>query len=233
MINKEKIKFLRSLHSRAGRTEAGVFIAEGEKLIEELKKTLTIDELFVAGENCSSAQMARISMLKTPSSMLATFHIPTPNAPTNGTEQVVVLDGVQDPGNLGTILRTAQWFGISEIVCSPACVDIYNPKVVQATMGALGKIKVTYTELNEWISRRKELFPRSIYGTFLSDSTPVGSTEFHDNATIVVGSEGSGISAEVEALCDHRITISRGIGGSGESLNVGIATAIILYQSTR
>lgn len=232
MITNNDIKKIKSLSSRRGRRDLGVFIAEGDKLISELSISMELVELFEVGVNCSEAQMARISQLKTPTPMLALFRIPMIDSSSlvGSREKILVLDSVQDPGNLGTILRTADWFGVHTIICSEATVDVFSPKVVQATMGSIGRTKVVYTNLVEWLKNRVQYFPNSLYGTFLENSSELGDVKFMDNATIIMGNEGNGISSEVAELIDNRVFIARGEGGCGESLNVSIATAVILSR---
>ncbi len=230
MLTNNEIKFIRTLHSKRGRDGAMLFIAEGEKLVGELSAHFEVEHIYSVGENCTEAQMAKISQLKTPSPQLALLKIPKVGALTtvNRKGRVLVLDRVQDPGNLGTILRTCLWFGVRTVVCSEHTVDIYSSKVVQSTMGALGRVEVVYTDIERWLTERKELFPKSIYGTFLSHSEELSNVTFHPSATIVMGNEGSGISASVEQIVENRVHISRGEGGEGESLNVAIAAALML-----
>ncbi len=230
MITNNEIKFLRTLHSKRGRETAMLFIAEGEKLVNELLELFSVDSIYRVGDNCNEVQMQKISQLKTPTEVLATFKIPQLHSSNsyNHDGRVIVLDSVQDPGNIGTILRTADWFGVKLVVCSNDCADTYASKVVQATMGSIGRVKVVRTDIAKWIEHRKSVFPNSTYGTFLENSASLRSTTFHNQATIVMGNEGRGISDEVEQLIDHRIHIPYGNGGGGESLNVAIATAVVL-----
>ncbi len=232
MITNNDIKFLRTLASKRGRTASQLFVAEGEKLVGELTALLEIKNKYVVGENCSEIQMAKISQLKTPTNVLATFKIPNTDISKTASlsEKVIVLDGVQDPGNLGTIIRTADWFGIKQIICSPDTVDVFGSKVVQATMGAIARVSVIYTNIEEWLDEREKNFPNSTYGTFLEKSDDYSTTPYHPNATIVMGNEGNGISEKIEKKISNRIHIKRGEGGCGESLNVAIATAIIVSR---
>lgn len=227
MITKNEIKFIRSLASKKERDAASLFVAEGEKLVDELRSTMNVEQIFRVGENCTTADMERMSMLKTPTSTLALINIPTVSSQSNG--RVLVLDAVQDPGNLGTIIRTADWFGVRRIVCSADTADAYAPKVVQATMGAIARVEVVYADLLEWLG---EQGGRKVYGTFLEQSTPMSEVSFADDAIIVMGNEGRGISDEVARYVTDRVFIERAIGGGGESLNVAIATAILLHTTT-
>lgn len=226
-MTKNEIKFIRSLASKKERDAAGLFVAEGEKLVGELSQTLEVEQVFRVGENCSVSDMERISMLKTPTQTLALLKIPQISSRSKG--RVVVLDSVQDPGNLGTILRTADWFGVRRIVCSKDTADAYSPKVVQATMGAIARVEVLYADLPKWLAAQNDT---TIYGTFLENSTPLPQVDFADEAIIVMGNEGRGISEQVERYVTSRVCIERGEEGGGESLNVAIATAIILHQAT-
>ncbi len=230
MLTSNDIKFLRSLSSKRARVESGLFIAEGEKLVGELCETFSVNSIYRVGENCSENQMARISQLKTPTPTLGLFELPkiAHQNIVNHPGHIIALDGIQDPGNLGTIIRTADWFGIRYIVCSKDTADNFAPKVVQATMGAIGRVQLLYTNITEWLTEREKLFSGSTYGTFLDNSTDYLTVEFPRTSTIVMGNEGKGISPEVEQIITNRIHIKHGEGGAGESLNVAIATAIVL-----
>ncbi len=225
MMTNNTIKFLRTLHQKAGRTKAGLFIAEGEKIIADLSNFFELDTKYIVGEGCTAEQMARVSQLKTPTGQLATFRIPTYSTmPRKG--RVVVLDSVQDPGNLGTIIRTCEWFGVRAIVCSVDTADAYNPKVVQATMGALGRVPLYYINIQEWL----EWYNNPIFGTFLEESVDYREVDYPENCAIVMGNEGHGISAGVEAMVSNRIHIPRSVGSCSESLNVATATAVVLSR---
>lgn len=228
-MTKNEIKFIRSLASKKERDAAGLFVAEGEKLVSELAQTIRVDQIFRVGHNCSASEMERISLLKSPSSTLGLFEIPQvgPSVWCGGGGRAIVLDSVQDPGNMGTIIRTADWFGVKRIVCSMDTADLYAPKVVQATMGAIARVEVLYTELPEWLAAQSDT---TIYGTFLEDSRPLAEVDFASDAIIVMGNEGRGISSAVERFVTERVRIERGEGGGGESLNVAVATAIILSR---
>lgn len=227
MITKAEIKFIKSLGaSRSERRSNGLFIAEGDKIIADfLAAGLTTQAIYRVGDNISSSDLNRISFLKTPTTALALFHIPTYNF--ERSPIALALDGVQDPGNIGTIVRTADWFGINTIYCSNDSADVFAPKVVQSTMGSLSRVKVEYTDLGNLLSGSKE----PIYGTFLENASNIYSEPRPEKAIIVMGNEGNGISPAVEALVSRRIYIAR-IGG-GESLNVAIATAIAMSTLTK
>ena len=182
----------------------------------------------------SEEEMKKASFLRTPQGVLALFrqqqHEIDLSAPER--ELCLALDNVQDPGNIGTIIRIADWFGIENIYCSNGCVDIYNPKTVQATMGAIGRVKVHYTNLPEFISSLKDKAP--VYGTFL-DGEEIYSRQLSDNGLIIMGNEGNGISKECEELIKERLLIPNYPAGrsTSESLNVSVATAIICSEFRR
>lgn len=202
-MTKAEIQLVRSLADKRSRTEHGLFVAEGHKFIGELctsalrvRKIFALEGLFEGGEveTVSSREMERLSLLKTPSDSLALVEIPHhPFRPdTAQRELVLALDQVQNPGNLGTIIRLADWFGIPEIVCSPTTADCYNPKVVQATMGAILRVKVHYTALEPYLAQARE---RNIpvYGTFLEGEN-IYSTPLTPGGIVLMGNEGQGIA---------------------------------------
>ncbi len=235
---------VRSLGSdKAARAEMGLFLAEGDKFIGELVASeLKVRKIYlregadvdpsdysydVAIEWVGDKEMDRISQLKSANNSLALVEMPRHTLDINSLRQgvTIALDGVQNPGNLGTIIRLADWFGIRRIICSPTCADAFNPKVVQATMGAILRVETHYTDLAQTLQQAKEL-DIPICGTLLNGENIYKST-LPDNAIIVMGSEGQGISPEVEALLTRRLTIPSFAEGAGsESLNVAIATAI-------
>lgn len=177
----------------------------------------------------NEAELLKITALTTPQGVLATIRIPkeTPFQPESFTNTfTLALDGIQDPGNLGTIIRTADWFGFKRIICSDDCVDIYNPKVVQATMGSLSRINVIYTDLAEVLG----LIKVSIYGALLNGKS-VYSTEFNNEGLVLLGNEGKGLSAGVLPYITDAVTIPR--FGQAESLNVAISAAIICSEIKR
>lgn len=228
MITKNQIKLVRSLGDKKGRTEHGLFVAEGEKLITEIVRSgLEIEEIYRVNENCTWIEMNRLSSLKTPSRELAVVRIPRFDfAPS---PLCVVLDGVQDPGNLGSIMRTADWFGINTIYCSLDTADCFAPKVVQSTMGAVTHINMIYCDLPSLLGS----YSGRILGTFLENSTNIYSVAPPSEAILVLGNEGRGISAAVEALVTERVHIPRHGAGGGESLNVAAAAAIAVALLTK
>jgi len=251
MISKQKIEFIRSLSHKKEREKAGCFVAEGEKLVMDLLKTsLQPIGIFYTGQwpasgalpgahlnSCqlSEKEMERISAFKTPSNLLAIFEIPSyqevefPSFEGLG----LVLDGIQDPGNLGTIVRTADWFGISDVYCSPECADIYNPKCVQSTMGALARVRVHYGELIE-LTRKAVDQQIPLYGTFMEGEN-LFETELSTPALVVMGSEGKGISSGLIPFLTKKISIPAYPAGSNqlESLNVAVSAAVVCAEFRR
>ena len=236
MLTKSEIKLITSLNQKKFRTQQGLFIVEGIKGIQEflnsrfkLYKLFTTEALF----NCentliSESELKKISLLKTPNTALAVFEIYEPN-PINESQLIVALDDIRDPGNLGTIIRLCDWFGIHDLVCSHSTVDCYNPKVVQATMGSLTRVNITYLELEAFLKRSK----LQKFGTFM-DSKNVYEEQLPENGILILGNEANGISSSIEKLIDQRLTIPRfGNLKEIESLNVATATAILLSEFKR
>ena len=214
MITKAEIQSIRALADKRGRVEQGAFIAEGEKLIAELRasalrvrKIYTTKPLWADAEVIAEKDMERISQLKTANSTLAVVECPHYNLEDvePAKNLVLALDRVQNPGNLGTIIRLADWFGITDIVCSVDSADCFNPKVVQATMGAIIRVRVHYTDLAGWLECQHNRGV-NIYGTFL-DGQNIYKTEKGSCGVIVMGNEGQGISAECEKSVTHRLYI--------------------------
>ena len=231
MLTKAQIARIKSLGDKKGRTETGLFVAEGEKLVEELLRSeLEVVQVFEG----SPAEMERISRLKTPSKVVALVKIPTRTLdPAAARSLVLALDDVQDPGNLGTIIRLADWFGIADLVCSPATADCFNPKVVQATMGAIARVRIHYTPLPEWLDRAAEQGV-PVYGTFLDGESIYGAA-LSARGVIVMGNEGQGISPAVAERVTKRLFIPPFPPGlpRGESLNVAVATAVVCSEFRR
>ncbi|MDE6482686.1 MAG: RNA methyltransferase [Rikenellaceae bacterium] len=235
---KARVAFVRSLRDKRCRDESGLFVAEGAKLVGDLLAGgMEAEAVYVTGdasfavpvERVSPAVMARMSHLKSPSQVLAVMRKreaePYDAAWRDGL--VLVLDGVQDPGNLGTIIRAADWFGIEHIICSPSTADLYNAKTVQATMGSLCRVSVRYAPLEPLIERAAgDGVP--VYGTFL-DGDDIYTAGLSDNGLIIMGNEGNGISGPVAAKVTHRLLIPSYPEGrpTGESLNVGVAAAVV------
>ncbi len=231
-ITASEIKFIRSLGEKKYRTQTGLFIVEGEKLVAEaMASGFTVQRVYRMDE-IGEDVMKRITLLSSPSPALAVVEQRKDTPETDFEALSIALDGIRDPGNLGTILRIADWFGIDTVFCSPGTVELYNPKVVQATMGAIFREKVVYRDLREvcemFASRGKR-----IWGTFLEGSD-IYSEALSDSGLVVMGSEADGISAEVGSCVSDRITIPSFASGQGsESLNVAVATAITLSEFKR
>ncbi|MBR5053127.1 MAG: RNA methyltransferase [Bacteroidaceae bacterium] len=248
MLSKARIKWIKSLEMRKYRLLHGAFVAEGPKLVGELlphsnplyiaatKDWLTHNGHLVRSvkevDEVSQQELERASLLRTPQSVLVVFPIPSYNfqLSTFKDQLVLALDGIQDPGNLGTILRIADWFGIREVLCSEGTADVYNPKCVQSCMGALARVDVHYCNLTK-VLRETEM---PVYGTFL-DGTDIYGEELSENGIIVMGNEGNGISDEVAKLVNRRLLIPNFPKGSQttESLNVAVATGIVCAEFRR
>ena len=238
MLSKAEIRRIRSLGDKAGRQDEGVFVVEGEKLVGELLGSgFRVRELYRVGENLSAAEMERISFLRTATPVLAVAEIPTaPASPTSFEGLCLALDGVQDPGNVGTILRLADWFGVRDIYCSPTTADCWSPKVVQATMGAILRVLVHYGPLERVLAGAAEA-EIPIYGTFLEGENIYGCDLSPDRGVVVMGNEGRGISPSAAAYMTQKLYIppypSSAAEPTSESLNVAMATAITLSEFRR
>lgn len=244
-LSASKRKLISSLQQPKHRREHRLFVVEGAKCISEAIDTFEC-RMIVATHAClessnmpvphgaevykgTRADMERISSMSNAPEVIAVMAMPEPVAEINTSGLVVALDGVQDPGNLGTIIRACDWFGVRTIVCSRDTVDVYNSKVIQATMGALARVDVTYTDLPQWLGKLPRNIP--VYGTFL-DGDDIYGAELTGRGVIVMGNEGKGISAAVAEKVNRRLFIppyprdARHV----ESLNVSMATAVILSQ---
>ena len=237
-LTKSQIKWVRSLQQKKNRDAEGVFVAEGEKCVTELRNAFEM-VLLATPDNATAIEIAQMSNLRTPQGMIGVFR--KREATNNGQRAigngiVVALDGVQDPGNLGTIIRTCDWFGVHDIYCSMDTADCYNPKVVQATMGALARVRVHYINLEEWLQTVKEK-GLPVYGTLLEGGNMYeeGAITDKSKGVIIMGNEGNGISPEIRKLITHPIRIPSypADAETSESLNVGIATAIVLAEFRR
>lgn len=248
MISKAKIKWIKSLELRKHRQEEMLFVAEGPKLVGEMLTfyepsylAATREWLDANRDVCSrlgnfdevtQEELNRASLLRTPQSVLAVFPIVEKVLDTHVAEKelCLALDGVQDPGNLGTILRIADWFGIRNVICSRETVDVYNPKTVQATMGALARVSIYYTDLPAFIRQCNA----PVYGTFL-DGTNIYQQDLSSTGVIVMGNEGKGVSREIDNLVSKRLYIPNYPIGSPttESLNVAVATSIVCAEFRR
>lgn len=242
LISKNQIKQVRSLGMKKYREESRLFIAEGRKCTGDLLPHLHCKMLIVQeGESipatwdttgteileASGAAIKQMSQLCHPQGIIGVFEQPQHSLPDPQDDLLLALDGVQDPGNLGTIIRTADWFGIRDIICSKDTAEVYNPKTVQATMGALARVSVHYTDLPAFL----QSYHHPIYGTLL-DGKDINRTDLSTPGIIVMGNEGNGISEAVRKLITHPILIPSYPAGypTSESLNVSIATGIVLAK---
>ena len=235
-MTQNEIKQIRSLQIKKFRDELNLFVAEGDKCISELSKAFTLVQHFSA-DNTPLKDIERASSLRTPQGSIAVFRKPQFQLPVIQPDTLyLALDGIQDPGNLGTIIRTADWFGIRDIICSANTADCFSPKVVQATMGALARVRVHYTDLPAWLTNTQHSTlnsqPSTIYGTLLTGKDLYAPDAIPDKRSgiIVMGNEGNGLSPEVRKLITHSLRIPSfpPDAPTSESLNVAIATAVIL-----
>lgn len=217
---------VKSLEMKKYRQKEGLFVAEGPKVIAELRKVCNPIEVF-EGED-----VEKISFLQHPQQMLALFPLDFAKNIRTESKLKLMLDGVQDPGNLGTIIRIADWFGIDHIYCSRETADVFNPKVVQATMGSIARVKIEYTDLVPLLDNLPPDFP--VYGTLL-DGEDIYSKELSDEGIIIMGNEGNGISEAVRKKVNNRLLIPSYPANrpTAESLNVAIATSIVCAEFRR
>ena len=234
-ISKAQVKLVRSLQQKKFRDELGLFVAEGEKCVSELTKSFELIHLYREGENATRTEIEQMSGLRTPQGVIGVFKKHTIcDFKFEICDLVLALDGIQDPGNLGTIIRTCDWFGVHDIVCSLDTADCYNPKVVQATMGALSRVRVHHVDLPKWLKDQQ----CPIIGTLLEGKDmyeSLSTFNFQLSTIIVMGNEGNGISQEVRKQITHPIRIPSypKNAETSESLNVSIATAIVLAEFRR
>lgn len=238
MLSKNQIKFVRALELKKNRKREGLFVAEGPKVVGDLLRAGFIPHSVFSTTERSDAQfiteeeLRKLSFLQHPQETLAVFHIPesNPHLSPLSSRLSLALDGVQDPGNVGTIIRIADWFGINTIYCSMDTADVYNPKVVQATMGSLAHVHIIYCDLVELLSHAD----CPVYGTLL-DGQNIYEQKLSGNGIIVMGNEGNGISEAVRPLITQRLLIPNFHKNSetAESLNVAIATAITCSEFKR
>ena len=248
MLSKGKVKYIHSLEMKKYRNELNAFVAEGNKLVADMMFAFEC-ELILAKPSWMAMQgnipakelleaegddIRKASFLKNPQDVLAVFKRPdwSLDEADPSTSLVLALDGIQDPGNLGTIIRLADWFGIEHIFCSPDTADLYNPKTVQATMGAMARVCVHYLSLTDLLRTANADIP--VYGTFLDGNDMYG-TELSPNGLIVMGNEGRGISRDVASLINRKLYIPNypPERNTSESLNVAVATAIVCAEFRR
>ena len=247
MISKNLIKYIRSLENKKTRNSEGLFIAEGPKVVGDLMeyykpvKIIATTHWLEQNRHVINAgtfavteeELRKVSLLQHPQQVLALFPIPdTPLPDVDNHSLILALDNIQDPGNLGTIIRIADWFGITAIVCSQNTADIYNPKCVQATMGSIARTNIVYTELEEWLDNLPADYP--VYGTFLNGNN-IYKEQLSNHGIIIMGNEGNGISEKVGQYVNKRLLIPNYPEGrpTADSLNVAIATAITCAEFRR
>ncbi len=249
MLSKNQIKYIRSLHLAKFRRQEKLFIAEGPKLALELLNSdfkvhsiHCLEEWHNANNRLcgnipvsiiSQKELERISALQTPNEVLLLVHThressvdPVPD----GDDLVLVLDGIRDPGNMGTIIRTADWYGVSDIVCSNDCVEVYNPKVVQATMGSIARVRITYRDLEVFFTGKDKALP--VYGALL-DGKSIYEQQLSAPGYLLIGSESHGISSSLTPCITHPLLIPPHSRAGAESLNASVATAIVLAEFRR
>lgn len=235
MITKNQIKFIKSLSLKKNRQKEQLFIAEGEKIVAELlNSNFEFHEIFATNEwilkntdiraiKVYNSELDRISNLKSANNVLAIVKIKQENlSVTDGL--TLVLDDINDPGNLGTIIRMCDWFGVKQLVCSKSTVDCFNPKVVQSAMGSLFRVPIIYTDLEEYVTK----VDTPIYGAFM-DGENVRNVKVPESVHLIMGNEANGISEEIDNLITDKVAI-KNIGNSAESLNVAVATSILLHE---
>ena len=239
MLTTAQIKLIRSLAQKKEREACGLFVVEGEKMVAEAQRSGWAVEAVYRVEEVGEKAMERMSLLATPSPVLALVRIPDAvrNAPDPGEGLYLALDGIRDPGNLGTILRIADWFGIDAVYASPDTADLFNPKVVQATMGALFRVRFHYRDIPALCRQALQAGGR-VYGTFLDGENLYGkalSCGEQAPAVIVIGNEAHGISAETAAVVSDRLYIPPfpADDPGSESLNAAVATAVTVAEFRR
>ncbi|TND09333.1 MAG: rRNA methylase [Bacteroidetes bacterium] len=255
MISKNQVVFVRSLQQKKQRREHGLFIAEGAKIVPEmLRSDFKIREIYALESWCAAnrglagattlhevteQELARISGLVTPNEALAVAGIPRYELDyrSAGKTLTLVLDDIRDPGNLGTLIRIADWFGIRDIVCSEETAEAWNPKVVQASMGSITRVRIHYTALVPFFEKIKSAHPVPVYGAFLEGES-IYKTKFGNSGFLVIGNEAHGISPEVASFITKKITIpsfsaTENKTGEAESLNAAVAAAVICSEIRR
>ena len=245
MITKNTVKRIASLRQQKFRKELGLFVIEGRKMVSELLRSdfetvgLYATSSYIdanptpplQAEVVSEVQMQQMSGQDTPPGILAVAKIPEKRPLSPTAKLVLALDGIANPGNMGTLIRTAEWFGLRDIVCSPDCVEPWNPKVVQATMGSLFRVKIGETDLVAYL-RQAQTEGRAVYGALLEGENLFSLRE-KPKGVVVIGSESHGIRAEVLPCITHPVTIPRIGDSETESLNAAVAAGIIMAELTR
>lgn len=245
MLGKSRVKYIQSLGQKKFRDQEGLFIAEGPKIVAECLHTpdcrihalYAVDEWLtnqhklpggLKAEQVTTEELEKISQLKTPNQVLAILEKPAVLPAPVADSLCLALDDIQDPGNLGTIIRIADWFGVPQVVCSPLTADVYNPKVIQSTMGSFLRVNVVYAALSNWIIEQQAaavpVFAAALGGE------PVSTINKPKGAVLLIGNESKGLDPALLALADKRIMIPR--RGEAESLNAAVATGILLSHLT-
>ena len=252
MLSKAEIKRLNRYKQSKFRNQDEIFVVEGEKMLEELlqsdyniqsiyatapwiqKNTSLIQLKGVANKvvEINEEDLNKISLLSTPNQVYSLVKIPQENFSNQTKGLTIVLDGIKDPGNLGTIIRLADWYAVENIICSKDCVDVFNPKTVQSTMGSIFRVKVEYTDLKTYLGNQP--CDLAIYGSIIEGGKNIYEKQFSKDAILVIGSESHGISPEIQDLVNQKITIPRfRTDNKPESLNASIATAIMISEIKR
>ena len=236
MFSKNLQKKISKLYYKKYRLEMGLFVAEGEKVVNELLdsdyQTESLYSTIKINHNhilLNENEMKRISFLKTPSSILGVFKIPKKTTQIDYEGTIIAIDSIKDPGNLGSIIRLCDWFGINKIICSKDSVECYNPKVVQSTMGSISRVNCLYLDLNSFFTNTQ----KKVYGTFLKGKS-IYKSKLEKNAIYLFGNESKGISNLIQKQVDERITIpSFSQKNYPDSINISNATAIVLSEIFR
>jgi TrmH family RNA methyltransferase len=238
-------KFIKSLQLKKNRVAHGLFLVEGDKLFRELiHSSFEIEEIYATKSwlannqhlisnnpyvTISEKELSSTSSFKTPQEVIALVKQKSAVLSNNYQQPIIALDNIQDPGNLGTIIRTMDWFGFENLVCSPNCVELYNPKVVQASMGSIFRINTSYQELPSFLAKHQQQF--NIYGAVLDGENCFENKLQKENTILLMGNESNGISQNLYPFISHKITIPK--FGHAESLNVAIATSIFCAEFVR
>ena len=235
MITKNQIKLIKSLRLKKNRIQSGFFVAEGEKIVDELLESdletvniFSISEKYKNLKNyisINSTQLKQISNLKSPNNVLGVFKIPA-NKEIDFNSNIVALEEINDPGNLGTIIRLCDWYGVKNIICSTNSVDCYNPKVIQASMGSISRVNISYMDLEKLVADKN-------HKTVMADlkGEKLRNFNFSKNQIIFFGSESNGFSKKMSSKIENKITIE-GLNNNVESLNLATSVGIILYELT-
>ncbi len=249
MASKSTISFLRSLQQKKFRNEEGLFIVEGPKMVSEvLKSDFKVKQLYATSnwtpdqhtslplEIVSEAEMERVSGLQTPNKVLAVVEMPMIEGPVNTLSKGLhlLLDQIQDPGNLGTIIRIADWFGVSSVICSPDTADVFNPKVIQASMGSVFNVKVYYTSLADVLIKNAAGNKWPVYATLLSGEN-IYNADFAESSFVILGNESRGVNPVLNSFITQGIHIPRPSNkpSKAESLNVAVAAGIVCSEYCR